>query len=196
MSAPSTQAVDDPSQAQAASPSGPAPERAPTRPDGPEPTADQARDGDLDSLPDWARKRMRELGREAKEFRAKFQQVEDAQKSELERTQAERDRLKSDRDTIAAELTALRTEQQVRDAALDAGLKPERLARAYRAVRDDLVFDDAGAATNVKAAVAALKKDAPEWFRSGQGYDGGAAGAEPKTGPDMDRLIRERLGVR
>lgn len=147
----------------------------------------------IDSLPDWAKKEIRSLRKEAGTYRTRVKEFEDAQKTEAER-QAEA--LK------AAEERATQFEQRFRDAnartaVTDAATKAGAVAPSliYRAVRDDLQFDDDGNATNIAEVLDALKASEPQVFRAAGGSgDGGQGGQGPQT-LDLNAAIRQQLGA-
>lgn len=151
---------------------------------------------DVKDLPEWAQKMVRDLRREAADFRTKVQQAEDRDKTELQKA-TER----------AAELEGKATaaEQRARDlagrAAVYDAVGPGRPLAAVSAkavwalAREALEYGDDGEPTNVEAVIARLRKDDPALFRASPGKgDGGAAGAAP-AGGDMNAVIRRMAGL-
>ena len=134
----------------------------------------------------------RRFEREFKQAAAKLGEFEMAQKSDLERLIAERDQLKELTATQEAQLRRTLTETAVRDAAEGAGARNGRLV--WKLVKDDLEVSETGEVTNLAAAIAQARKDAPELFGPAGRSDAGKGAGATHTAPTMTDLIRQRAG--
>ena len=127
--------------------------------------------------------------RELTKLQERLAEIENKDKSDAERLQAERDRLAQqlqERETRLREVTA-------RGVVTEAAGKLNGRAPGliFKAIKDDLEYDDDGNPTNVDTLLAQLKKDEPELFPAVRGKADGGAGddrsaPEPKAG--LERL--------
>jgi chromosome segregation ATPase len=158
----------------------------------------------IESLPDWAQKVVGDLRKESADYRTKAKAAADLQKriddleakdkSELERTQAERDKLKADLDARETRLRDMSARTALTTAVTKAGAKHPDLI-VDRLLRDADIDDELNV-KNADALVAAAKKDFPDLFRVVDGgADGGRGRQESSNGiSDMNRLLRRQAG--
>lgn len=127
-------------------------------------------------------KQAKKLERDLQAAQKKIEEYENANKSELERLQAERDKLKAENDAAQAEIRAARATL----ALTDAGVKPKHAELLAGRIPAE-AFESDGDLTK---AVNSLKKEFPDLFRAVAGSaDGGASGKTPEP-TDMNALIR------
>lgn len=150
----------------------------------------------IDSLPEWAKKEIRSLRKEAGTYRNRVKEFEDAQKTEGER-QAEA--LK------AAEDRAKTFEQRYREA--QGRISLTQAASAIPNVYDSdtvadlamshLEYDDNGQPTNVSEAIDKVRELRPRLFPSSGGSgDGGRGNGQDGQPIDLNAAIRQQLGAR
>jgi flagellar motility protein MotE (MotC chaperone) len=135
--------------------------------------------------------------KELKTLQKRLADLEDRDKSELEKVSGERDRLIKDLEAREARLRILTASEKVHSAATKANaIEP---AAVFKLVRDDLTFDDDGAPTNVSEVVAEAKKQYPAMFQASSGSGDGGRGNNGKTNVDgaatINQLIRQASGV-
>ncbi len=121
---------------------------------------------------------------------SKYQELEDAGKSESERLTGERDRYKSDAERLIGEVRELRSESAFLDAARDARARaPKTLFRAYKG---EIEYDASGKPSNIAEVIAAAKADEPDLFQAGTGTsDAGRQGDSAGAPNDINALIRQ-----
>jgi len=122
---------------------------------------------------------------------ARLDEIEAANKTELEKAQAERDAAKSERDAAKAEAKATRIRAAAISAASEAGaIKPDDVVAVLGP--DAIKVNEDGTLEGVKEAVAAILDDRPHWKKAttpGGSADGGARGgqsADFKAAPKED----------
>ncbi len=151
---------------------------------------------EVKDLPGWAQKVIRDARKDAESHRKRVQEFEDAQKTESER-QAEALKAATER---AASL-----EQRIRDAnarsvVADAASKAGAISPGlmYRAVRDDLEFDDDGNPVNAADVIDALKQSEPDQFRAAGGSGDGGRGNEStnRSQRGLNDLLRQLSDAR
>lgn len=143
----------------------------------------------FDALPPETQKEIKALRKEAAGYRKKVEEYESANKTELEKREA---------DLKAAEERAARAEQRARtlvgrQAVTDAATTAKAISTAavYALIRDDLEYDDeTGEPTNVAALITKAQKSEPDLFRAANGSGDGGKGSAVTTGTIND-VFRE-----
>jgi len=138
---------------------------------------------ELDKIVSDRLKREKDKYADYDAVKAKAKQLDDleaANKTELERAQAERDTLKAERDAAKAEARATRVQSAVISAASEAGaINPADVMAVLAA--DAVTVKDDGTIEGVKEAVAAVLATRPHWKASnkptGDVDQGGRGGA-------------------
>lgn len=128
------------------------------------------------------------------DLQKRIDDLEAKDKTELERTQTERDRLKADLDSRETRLKELAVRSALTTAVTKAGAKhPDLLVD--RLSRQAELDDDLNV-KNVDKLVTDAKKEYPDLFRVVDGgVDGGKGRDDESTGKsDMNRLIRRQAG--
>lgn len=149
---------------------------------------------DVDALPEWAQKLIKETRKEAAEHRTKLKQYEDAQKTELQRIQEERDAEKQRREALEQEIQRDRTMRLVESQAQALNFIDPEVAAALLKT-DSLAKDEDGKVKEsaVKKALEELAERKPHLVRTTRprgSADSGSRG-EPMNGSgDMNSLIR------
>lgn len=140
----------------------------------------------------------------AKEALEAHRAAEDANKTDLERVTAERDRAVQEAEATKAEATRIIAVTRMEGALRDAGINPERLPAALKLVDLGALTVEGTEVSGVSEAVESVKESSPEWFGtkgSGGAPDAsthqGGQGADYRTAPkdEVDRRLRE-LGIR
>lgn len=132
------------------------------------------------------------LRKRLKDAEGKVQSFEDAQKTESEKAA---DRLKAAEDR-AQELEQRYRETSARVAFMEAASAAgsQKPGWLYRAVKDDIQFDEDGNPVNIDEVIAAAKTEAPYEFRasggSGDGGRGNDSGSRPQAEPSLNTLLR------
>jgi hypothetical protein len=150
----------------------------------------------LKSALDKERDARKVADKELKAAQKRLADLEDRDKSELEKVTGERDRLIKDLEAREARLRILTASEKVAAAATHANaIEP---AAVFKLVRDDLTFDDDGQPTNVADVVADAKKQYPAMFQAASGSGDGGRGNNGKTNVDapaaFNQLIRQAAG--
>jgi hypothetical protein len=151
----------------------------------------------LRSALDKERDARKVADKELKAAQKRLADLEDRDKSELEKVTGERDRLIKDLEAREARLRTLTASEKVHAAATHANaIEP---AAVFKLVRDDLTFDDDGQPTNVAEVVADAKKQYPAMFQAASGSGDGGRGNNGKTNVDgpatINQLLRQATGV-
>ena len=161
--------------------------------------AQDARPNEFDTLPDWAKSEIETLRKRSATYRTKakelegaslrLKEIEDAQKTEAERLQSERDEFRAKYETLAAQLRDTQAESAFLDAAQKANaVAPKTLFRAYKS---ELEYDDDGSVTNLAAVIEKAQADEPTLFRASTGSaDGGRKGEAPTERLTMNDALR------
>lgn len=146
------------------------------------------------SLPEFAKKLIRETRQEAASYRTKLQKLEDRDKSELQKAQDALASLQQERDDAQAALRSERAERRIAAAASKANaVRPDAIVRL---VRDELEFGDDGLPSNLDAVISKARKEYPELFRLAAGGADGGAGGKSATPVDMNARIRAAAGIK
>lgn len=138
--------------------------------------------------------------KQVKDLTARLKKLEDAGKTDDERTTARLAELEGLTTTQAAQLRESKTTLALVSAAIDANAK--RPAEAARLVDPAAIeYDDDGNVTNAAEVISAAKARVPELFRGGKpsgdgdgGSRGGNPGGDGSKGPDMDTMLRRAAG--
>ncbi len=129
-----------------------------------------------------------------KDKATKFDEVQQAQMSELEKVQAERDQAQAERDSALQKANSRLIESAVLAASAKAGMAHPEHAFMLVDLADVSVADD-GAVQGVDKAVATLLKAYPEYVgrRAAPATDAGAGGGDRITGARLPRLTQEQM---
>lgn len=151
---------------------------------------------DVRDLPSWAQKLVRDLRREAGDSRTRLQQIEDRDKTDLQKATERAAALEARANSAEGRARELAARTAVMDAAANAGLRPGVTPTVlYALVRDAIEFGDDGEPTRkgIDAAIAQVRRDQPGLFAAGNADAGaGANGVGPTT--DMNALLRRAAG--
>jgi hypothetical protein len=158
---------------------------------------DQQASDDVSALQSALRKereQRRALDKERKALLAKMADIESAGKPEAERIAAERDALKAELDSVRGRERQARAKASVLGVATDAGAVNAGVV--YRAILNDITFDDDGEPTNIPSLIAGLKKEVPAMFRQVVGKADATTGATQATanGDWIKRGLNGRRG--
>lgn len=147
----------------------------------------------FDALPKETQDEIRALRRENAKYRKSVKDYEDANKSQLEKLESERDDYKGRYESLELKLRDSAAESAFIDAATKANARaPKTLFRAYKS---DLEFDDDGAPKNIAAVLKTLQKDEPDLFKAASGTsDAGRRGDATGNTLDMNEALRELAG--
>ena len=119
-----------------------------------------------------AEKRAKDLERELKDLKAARAGEDDAKLTELERAGKERDKWRSDFETLEGSLKKERVNARALEAAGKLGaIEPAAVANLLSA--DKVEWDDELQPTNVDELIAAVKKDYPRLFSAAPGKGNG-----------------------
>jgi hypothetical protein len=149
---------------------------------------------EVKDLPKWAQDHIKSLRDEAATHRTKAQQLEDKDKTELQRIADERDRLKNDLDGVNGRMRDMAIRAALTTAVTKAGAKHPDLLVDRLSKQAEL--DDELNVKNADKLVTEAKKEYPDLFRVVDGgVDGGKGRDDGSSGkPDMNRLIRRQVG--
>lgn len=134
------------------------------------------------------------LRKRLKDAESKAQAAEDAQKPELERIIAERDRYKSDAEAALARAR----EKSGKAAALEVARGANAISPTaiYALIRDRIEYDDDDEPSNLESLIAKARKDEPNLFQAASGSGDGGKGTNGKaSAADMNQLIRQQMGA-
>lgn len=143
----------------------------------------------LKSALDKERTRARQAEKDLKAAQTRLSQIEDKDKSDVERLTGERDAAAKRAEEADIKLRNANARVAVTEAATNA--KAISAAAVYALIRPDLEFDDDGEPTNVAALLAQVQRKEPLLFRAANGSaDGGkdTRDTKPDLRPGMDRL--------
>lgn len=140
------------------------------------------------------REARRQADKERKALAARLSELESAGKPEAERLAAERDALRQELDSVRSRERQARAKATVIGAATEAGAVSAGVI--YRAIVNDVTFDDDGEPTNIPSLIAGLKKEAPGLFRQSVGKADATTGAsQPVVAGDwIKRGLSSRRG--
>ncbi len=155
--------------------------------------------GDADKIKALEAKLERESKARTK-LEAEKSAREEAKKTELEKAQARAELETEKRKATESRLESMLRSNALRDAAAASGVRPERLAAVLKVTDSSgVTVSDDGELLGADSAIAATKKEFPEFFGSastanvntggGKGGDRGNSGDEPKTDYDLGRAL-------
>jgi hypothetical protein len=134
-----------------------------------------------------------ERGISVEELLTSYQQLEDAGKTELERLTGQVNDFKSKYEQAMTELQTTRSEAAFLEAAREARARAPKTL--FRAVRDQLEYDNAGRPTNIAEVIAAARDDEPDLFQPATGAsDAGRRGDGAGDAKDINAVLREMAG--
>jgi hypothetical protein len=142
----------------------------------------------FDALPPETQAEIRKLRKEAAGYRKKVEEYESAHQTESEKRDAALKAAEDRATTLETRLRDMSARSAVTDAASKANAKHPTLI--YRAVKDELEFDDEGNVTNVDAVLKALKAEAPDLFPAAAGSGDGGRGAAGRDVGNVNDLFR------
>ena len=144
----------------------------------------------FDALPPETQKEIKALRKEAATYRKRAEEYESRNLTELEKRDAALKAAEDRATQLETRLRDLSARSAVTDAAAKANAKHPTLI--YRAVKDDLAFDDEGNVTNVDAVLKALKAEAPDLFPAANGSaDGGKGNGQATSTQSINDVFRE-----
>ena len=143
----------------------------------------------FDALPPETQKEIRALRKEAAGYRKRVEDYEAQNQTESDKREAALKAAEDRATTLESRLRDMSARSAVTDAATKANAKHPTLI--YRAVKDDLDFDDEGNVTNIDAVLKELKAEAPDLFPAANGSGDGGKGAPASNVGNVNDLFRE-----
>ncbi len=150
--------------------------------------ANKQDDSGLKSALEKERERAKNAERDLRKLQARIDELDNRDKTDVERLTKERDTLAETLKEREAALKERTGRAVVMEAARDANAVSGRALWAL--IRDELEYDDDGEPTNVDKLIAGAKRDEPSMFRATAGSgDGGKGGGQAvDVGRGQDRL--------